>query len=201
MAAGAYFLGFVRFYSHYAPVRSFLRPTYRLGQGLLQLAVVGAGWKHLETAAAGWVLLASLAFGYATYNKTRVELLVLNSQVKHRPESWLVEVHVSHCFAALSYLLLLARITDNAFGIALTVALIIHGIVLLAQLLVPRFTGLRSLAGLVFLSALGKLFLLDLKGTSTVQKTLAFIALGAICLGAAYGFQKLAKKTTPSGEE
>lgn len=90
----------------------------------------------------------------------------------------------------------MARLSGDVAGISLTVAMVVHAIALLAQLLRPKFAGLRLLTVVLFTAALGKLFLVDLVAASSLQKVVAFIALGALCLGAAYVFQRFSKTHT-----
>ncbi len=87
-----------------------------------------------------------------------------------------------------------ALFNQSSFGLSspfLTIILVLHAIGLLFGTMWNEFRHLRGGYILLFVVAFGKLFLHDLADYSMVEKVIAFILIGVVFLGAAYGFVKL----------
>ncbi|GAA4840227.1 DUF2339 domain-containing protein [Algivirga pacifica] len=93
-----------------------------------------------------------------------------------------------------SYALLLNHIGIQFTEPTFTVLLVLHGIIILFHTTKPAYHFLNKLQLLLLGAGALKLFLMDLAGFSLVEKTIAFIIVGALCLGAAYGWMKLKSK-------
>ncbi|MEH0156113.1 DUF2339 domain-containing protein [Limibacter armeniacum] len=116
-------------------------------------------------------------------------------------KSWLKEngqkvaLWVFNITLVATYALVLNYLGIHFSNPAFTVLLVIHGILILFHTTKPNYQFLNRLQLILLASGALKLFLFDLSGFSLVEKTIAFIIVGLLCLGAAFGWMKLRNKS------
>lgn len=178
------------------PIRRYLRPTYRAGMFLVAATVIcgglgaidypnGASFRDLLFLSPG---LAALYLG--VYRKPSVRQILLAGRTSLRQRARHLELVLFQVCVAATYTLLIAAVWDSVAGPAMSVALVVHGVLLLFHAHNTQLAPLMRMVILVFAAAALKVMLLDMAGFSMVQKILAFMGIGIVLLGAAYLFQR-----------
>ena len=102
--------------------------------------------------------------------------------------------YLIHFFYFFIYITAIELFGYDALGPALTIVLTIHGIYLIFQTMQKKYKFLNYLTITIFGSIVLKLYLMDLKDFSMIEKIVVFLVLGVSLLGSAYFFQKLKNK-------
>ncbi len=107
----------------------------------------------------------------------------------------LIQLWIFHFTVCMAYIGALAQWFLTAFGPALSVALVLHATAVLFLTLKPKYQKLISLAVVLFSMAAVKIIFFDMVDFSLIQKMIAFIAIGALLLGAAFQYQRVRTKS------
>ena len=107
-----------------------------------------------------------------------------------------VKYGLLHAAVVVAYMVV-AKVTGfGALGAWVTVALVVHATIVLFSSQSTGLGGTLRIAVGIYGLAVVKILFADIAGFSTLEKTLAFMAIGVILLGAAYGFQRLRDSTS-----
>ena len=80
------------------------------------------------------------------------------------------------------------------YGVGASLLLIVQASIILMMTLKKTYQSQEKLSALLFTIGAGKMLFIDLASASLAQKTIVFMGLGALLLGAAYIFQNIKEK-------
>ena len=120
-------------------------------------------------------------------------------QLSRHPHCRLVRLHdtgpvrhgLFHLDVFLAYLATTAFLLGEMSGAATSVFLVVHATAVLFLTLRPRWRDQLWISLTLYSFATLKVLGYDMAGFSTVEKILAFLAIGAVLVGGAYQYQKL----------
>jgi len=114
---------------------------------------------------------------------------------------FIIELLVVNVYYIFAYTSLILYFSGSYTHVTITLALFVHGISLLFRSVVPRYKLLLSIALLVFLLAIFKLFVIDIRHFSIVAKMLLFMLIGSLFFGGAIYFNSQSQKLKKQADE
>ncbi len=97
---------------------------------------------------------------------------------------------VFHAIALIAYSTVLQQLVGQ-WPVAQSIAMLIHGIIVLMLTLKPQYAGLLRLSIALFGLTAIKVLFYDMSGSGNLQKVIALMGIGSILMAAAFGYQKM----------
>jgi len=110
--------------------------------------------------------------------------------MRHRFAGRLVQLWSFHIIMLIAYSAVLNQFF-SAWSIALSIAMLIHAVIVLMLTLKPPYRGLLRLSIMLYGLTAFKLLIYDMSGAGNLQKVIALMGIGSILMAAAFLFQKL----------
>jgi len=188
--SGGYFLAstfifLLLFFQNYLfPVKKMNRLLYYMGVGLI---LVGFLFFYTDT---------NFAYDYrsSSYRLISVVFMPFSLMIMHKllfnPKaypgySFIVELFLVNIYYFFTYSLLIYYFTSQITHLTITIALFLHGIIILFFSVKPKYNLLAIIALFVFLLATLKLFIVDIEEFSIVAKLSLFMLIGGLFFAAA----------------
>lgn len=191
--AGTYLIALVNLDRQLLPIQAITPTIYRLGTGLF---AAGLGFVLLEaqtttggTMTTNFGTIVITLLGLAGLNKLVYKADIIY-QGNKKTNQWQSELVALHLINMLAYTTILFILTNDLSSMLLTIILVAHGILMMFNSLNPTYRILTKLYIGVFVVAMVKLFVVDLREAEMIAKILVFIGVGVLCLVAAYFFVK-----------
>lgn len=192
---GSLLLTLVNLGHRFAPIKRTLDIAYRVAwlATAIALAIL---YFMIETNTLAPSISIGLAFLVITLGWSHKMIYIADIPYNGDQKSavWIGESIFLHLLNIASYSTFLFYITHDFGSLWVTIALFVHGIALVFNGLLPNYTQLSKVYIAIFVIAIAKLFLMDMKDAETVMKIIVFIVLGVICLVSAFALIKYHEK-------
>lgn len=187
LAFPAFYFGALAYFRRHIPaIRRSYRFAYRVGFLLMMLSlfvflVDTTEGLNLYDTRFEWVNILFLVAVMAIFHLNLYRKIWLYPR---KPEAfvWRFDQIMLHLCNIMAYMGILSFLTHDWSGIGLTIALIVHGIILLFNSAQPRFAFLMRFALGIIAAAFAKLFLFDFAHFTPAHKVIVCMVVGLLLL-------------------
>ncbi len=189
---GLYLVSIIQYRKLRVLLRKSLILAYMLSWSLLTavplLSLLGPWMGYSEPMA--WLalvlnILALAGLWWLTHHRSAVLCCM-----RRRFGGRLVQLWIFHGIVLIAYAAVL-NLFFSAWSMALSIAMLIHAVIVLMLTLKPQYQGLLRLSIMLYGLTAIKLLFYDMSGAGNLQKVFALMGIGSILMAAAYLFQKL----------
>jgi len=118
--------------------------------------------------------------------------------LRQRLGGTMVWLWLFHAIVLIAYSTVLSQ-WFGSWSVAQSIAMLMHGVIVLMLTLKPAYAGLLRLSLVLFGLTAIKLLLYDMSGSGNLQKIFALMGIGSILMAAAYVYQKMRNRTQHVG--
>ena len=183
-AAGYLNLVYCYFKPPFTPIRLQLRQYYLVAQ--LAAWIIATGTLSINVGSTSTLLIQ---YSLIIATLACFHLVTPSARLLHRGAA---QLWIMHALTIVGAATCLQKITGNSLNAYLSIALIIQASVVLLLTLTHRsYRDAAKLSIVIFAIATVKIFLFDMKESTTLEKMIAMIGIGLVLLIASYVYQKL----------
>jgi len=159
---------------------------------LIFVQLINAGYALIAMLMVSVVNFVSLAgLWFLTHKNIAVLKLLKHRYSNQNIQHWLFHVAVLMGYTGI------INLVFSDWSVGVSIAMLIHAVVLLFLTLSEKYTGLLRLSVILYALTAIKVLLIDMGGFGNLHKVIALMCIGSILMLAAYFFQKFRNKQYP----